>query len=422
MAWSAVVSIANSVLIWIFMARWRETEVLGKFTIVMSLYMLFFTICSLGLSPFIINETTRLQSSQNDAAKGFISTTAISLLVWGFVCALLMTLTGFAASSSLEVWTSTAILSLAMIPTGVITASEAVSISFGRTRLIAFVTTLENVLRTVIPLALIYFNYELPVIFASFVFVRFTAITIYAFAGRKLFSIFDFDREILKRIVKAAPTFAIITILASLNWQILAILLGRFSTESETAKYGVASRFLIPVMIVMASYASVIQPLIAQKLQDSETETGVLLSKVVRNVLLVATFAGIVSPFLATYVLTVLFGTTYADVAPTLNILALTVAPFCAVMIIARGLVAKNLQKVDLMANAVGVFISVALGSILVTRFGALGAATTQLVAFLTIALIQMGALSSAIKGFAIWRTTAISFACLILALVFIWK
>ncbi|MBC7797445.1 MAG: oligosaccharide flippase family protein, partial [Pyrinomonadaceae bacterium] len=385
MAWSACVSIANSVLIWIFMARWRETEVLGKFTIVMSLYMLFFTICSLGLSPFIINETTRLQSSQNEAAKGFISTTAISLLVWGVVCALMMTLTGFAASSSFEVWISTAILSLAMIPTGVITASEAVSISFGRTRLIALVTTLENVLRTVIPLALIFFGYELPVIFASFVFVRLTAITIYAFAGRKLFSIFDFDRKVLRRIIKAAPTFATITILASLNWQILAILLGRFSTEIETAKYGVASRFLIPVMIVMASYASVIQPLIAQKLRDSETETGVLLSKVVRNVLLVATFAGIVSPFLATHVLTVLFGTTYADVAPILNVLALTVAPFCAVMIIARGLVAKNLQKVDLMANAVGVFISVALGSILVTRFGALGAATTQLVAFLTI-------------------------------------
>ncbi|MBC7797213.1 MAG: hypothetical protein H7Z37_10105, partial [Pyrinomonadaceae bacterium] len=71
---------------------------------------------------------------------------------------------------------------------------------------------------------------------------------------------------------------------------------------------------------------------------------------------------------------------------------------------------------------AVGVFISVALGSILVTRFGALGAATTQLVAFLTITIIEIGALSSAIKGFAIWRTTAISFACLILALVFIWK
>ena len=84
MAWSGAISIANSVAVWVFMARLREPDEIGRFTIVMSLYMLFFTICSLGLSPFIVNEISRLiGENDEDQARSFISTTTISLLILG---------------------------------------------------------------------------------------------------------------------------------------------------------------------------------------------------------------------------------------------------------------------------------------------------------------------------------------------------
>ena len=83
MAWSGAISIANSVAVWVFMARLREPDEIGRFTIVMSLYMLFFTICSLGLSPFIVNEISRrIGENDEDQARSFISTTTISLLIY----------------------------------------------------------------------------------------------------------------------------------------------------------------------------------------------------------------------------------------------------------------------------------------------------------------------------------------------------
>lgn len=420
MAWSGAVSIANSVAVWVFMARWREPEEMGRFTVVMSLYMLFFTICSLGLSPFIVNEISRRLGENNKTeAEKFISTSTISLFVWGIICAVLMTIAGFIFSPSNEVRISTLVLSFAMIPTGAITCSEAVSISFGKARLIAIVNTLENLLRTIIPIALVFYGYSLPIICASFVFVRFVSITVYFLANLKISNLKVFDREVFRKLLKAAPTFAGITILASLNWQIVTMLLGRFSTEVESAKYGVASRFFIPVMILMAGYAGVIQPLLANKEND---KLGAFLSKVIKNLLLLATLASLLAPFFSEFVLRILFGENYAASASSLNILALTVVPFCAVMIIGRGLVATNSQHIDLIANAVGVAVCALVGMILIPKYGAVGAATTQFLSLLSMALVEIGYFSHKVLNFKVWHTAAFSFACLLTVCGFIWK
>ncbi|HLM00730.1 MAG TPA: hypothetical protein VK400_06720, partial [Pyrinomonadaceae bacterium] len=184
MAWSGAVSIANSILIWVFMARMRDVEELGRFTIVMALYALFFSVCSLGLMPYMVNEISRRkarsesgesgESGEKSAAgvSGFIGGASAFLLVSGICCAVLMAACGFWASESWSVRVSTMILSLAMIPTGLIGVAEATAISYGRTRLIAFVTTLENVLRTAVPLGLIWLGYDISAVCVSFVAVR----------------------------------------------------------------------------------------------------------------------------------------------------------------------------------------------------------------------------------------------------------
>src|SRR3712207_8632133 len=62
------------------------------------------------------------------------------------------------------------------------------------------------------------------------------------------------------------------------------------------------------------------------------------LSKMARYPLILSALAALISPFLSRQVLVAFFGNNYADVAPTLNILALCIVPFCLVMVVARGL------------------------------------------------------------------------------------
>src|SRR5688500_11928749 len=76
MALSGTVSIANSVVLWIFLARMRPAEELGRFTIVMAVYALFVSVCSLGLMPYFVTEIRRLRDKTNGAGRtvvGFIS-------------------------------------------------------------------------------------------------------------------------------------------------------------------------------------------------------------------------------------------------------------------------------------------------------------------------------------------------------------
>lgn len=415
--WSGVVSIANSVLLWIFIARLRDTEELGRFTTVMGLYALFFTVCSMGLMPYIVSEISRRNAEKT--VENFIGSVSVFLFISGFICAILMTASGFLVSESSSVRISTAILSLAMIPTGLISTAEATAIAYGRTRLIAFVSTFENLLRTIVPLALLYAGFDISIICVSFVAVRFVALAIYFVAAQNLFAKFAFNKIEFAKILKVTPTFAGTIILAAINWQAAIILLGRISTENESAKFGVASRFLIPVAILMASYASVIQPTISKFTNEN---SGAYLAKMARYPLTLATFAAIASPFLSRFVLTLFFGEKYADVAPVLDILAVSVVPFCLVMVVARGLVATNSQHIDFAANALGVIAFFAVGLVLIPNYGAKGAAIAQLVSFLLMALFEIFYLSKKINNFKIWRTASLSSVFLIVTYIIIWK
>lgn len=165
---SGAVSVANSVLIWIFMARWRDAEELGRFTIVMGLYALFYNICSLNLAPLFVREITRRSAGSIENLRKFTGTAAGFLVFSGTICAVLMTAGGFLVSAAAEVRISTAVLSLALIPTALIALGEAHSVADGRGRLMAGVTTLENILRTVVPLFLIVFGFPMWAICVSF--------------------------------------------------------------------------------------------------------------------------------------------------------------------------------------------------------------------------------------------------------------
>ncbi|HYE74140.1 MAG TPA: hypothetical protein VEF04_12455, partial [Blastocatellia bacterium] len=79
LAWSGIVNIANSVVLWMGLARWREAEEVGRFTIAMSIYLVFFGLCSLGLAPMIINEYTRRRAARNGTREKeiFIASTTV---------------------------------------------------------------------------------------------------------------------------------------------------------------------------------------------------------------------------------------------------------------------------------------------------------------------------------------------------------
>ena len=390
LVWSGGVNVANSVLLWMVLARWREAAEVGRFTVAVSLYLTFVALCSLGLGPYLVSEITRRKPS--GAHHSLIASAAAFLFSTSVAFAGLMCATGFVVSEAREVQITTALLSLALLPTGLLVTAEATFIANGRTRVIALANTLENLFRTLVPLVLVMAGARLALIGLSFVGARVLACLVYAIAARGTWwHLFSARRSDVVTLAKAMPTFAGITIFSALHWQIAALLLGRLSSEVAAAEYGVASRFLVPVAVLLASYTSVLQPEATRLAALSRTALGEFLSRSVRLVLLFALpfVAGIW--LLAREALAWLFGAKYGDAAIVLGLLGTTALPLCLAMLVARGLVATKQQWVDLVANMAGVLTCALAGWALIPRFGATGGAAAMLLSMVVLAGIEIG-------------------------------
>jgi O-antigen/teichoic acid export membrane protein len=407
LVWSGLVNLANSVALWAVMARWREPEEVGRFTVVLSIYLAFVALCSLGLGPLVVSEYAR----RSEAARGgggvpgrerstggfapapacFAASAAVFLLACSVVFAALMSATGYALSASGEARLATAVMSLALPPSALIAVAEAVCTATGRTRVVAFATTAENALRTLVPLALVVAGYGLVAIGAAFVAARLAGCVVYAVAGRWRPGSLKYARRAeVGRIAAATPTFAGITILSALHWQLAALLVGRFGGEAAAAEYGVATRFLVPTVVLLAGYANVVLPEASRLAAVSPRAAGEFLSRGLRLVVTLALPFALGAALLAPDALAWLFGARYAGGAPSLALLAASVVPLAAVMIVSRGLIAAGRQRVDLVGNAAAVAACAVGCVVLIPRWGATGAAAAHLLSMLVLAAVEV--------------------------------
>jgi O-antigen/teichoic acid export membrane protein len=408
MTLSGSVSIANSVLIWVVLARMRGVDEVGQFAAVMGLYSLFYGTVSLGLMPYLINEiAARNTGALKLSLRDLLGSASVLMGLSGFVSSVLMTAATLVLSNSHEERLAAALLSLAMIPTPLIVVADSASIAFGRARLVAVITTAENVLRTLVPIWLIWSGYGIVAVCSSFAALRFLALAINGIVYRSSLTQFVFSRMEFRALARVFPTFAATITLSSLNWQVPLIVLGYVSSGVETASFGVASRFLIPVTILMGAYANAIQPSLGERFHRAPHEFTTYLAKVSGYPLLLAGLAAISSIFFSGLVLGKLFGANYESAAPVLEILAISTVPFCLVMTVARGLVAANSQKIDLLANGVGVGVCICAVSFLVPGYGARGAALALLLSFGAMALIETVYFGSKIAVVGSWRLSS---------------
>lgn len=408
MAWTGVVGIASSVLVWIFLARLRDIEDVGRFAIVMGLYALFFNFNSLGLMTYLVNELSRRGPN---AAREFISSSGVFLSLSSVICAVVMCGSALIVSGSSEVVFSAFVLSLSLLPSNVITVSEAVAISCGRLRFIAAISTMENILKTIIPLGLILAGYNIVAICVSFTLIRVVAMVVHLVANKVRADQFRFCWKEFQTLAKVSPTFAGTGVMAALNWQAPLFMLAYFSSEAQSAEFGAASRFLMPVSILLGGYVNAVQPSLARHIAQAPQASGTYFSKLAGYPLSIAFVAAVGSMFLSEQVLVLLFGEPYATAAPTLKTLVMSIIPFCLIMVASRGLVATGLQRIDLLANVVGFITCVCAGLIAIPRYGAVGAAIAQLACFSIMGVIEVAVLSRKLGGLGIIRRAAWSSA-----------
>ncbi len=374
LAASGALGIANSLLIWMLLARMREPAEVGQFAVIMGLYTVFMTICTLGLTPFLASEFGR-----REERSGFLASAAALIGGWSVVCGVGLALAGRMIDGSPEVAASSLVLSIAMVPTGLIAVAESYLMATGRFRRVSLTTAIESLLRAVVPVLLLLRGASLTTMFAAMAAIRCLVCLGYAVIGLSPARWWALLREVrwdvVREIRAVVPTFAGVTVLAALHWQIAIVLTHELAGEVETARYGVASRFLVPVTMLLMSHVNALQPVAGRLASRSSAELGLLLSGSLRMVIGLSLPLAIVAILLGKDLLRVLFGENYVAAYPAFALLGLSVPGLGMAVVAARGLVALGRQRMDLLANLLAVAVAIPSGMLLIPRYGAAGAA-----------------------------------------------
>ena len=106
------------------LARWRDAAEVGRFTLAISVYLIFSGLCTLGIGPYLVSEFTHRKDPQTHLR--FTASAAVFLSLCAGGLAVLMCASGFFVSAASEVRLMIALLSLALLPTGLIVTAEAV--------------------------------------------------------------------------------------------------------------------------------------------------------------------------------------------------------------------------------------------------------------------------------------------------------
>ncbi|MDH3602363.1 MAG: flippase, partial [Candidatus Tectomicrobia bacterium] len=349
------------------------TEGLGRYTLVLAYFYFFVMVTPLGLDTFLTREGVREAAALpallgNAAGLGV----AVSLLAMGI-------LLGISGAPGYDAATQSALrlMSLAIVPSTLLTLFEGVFVARQRFEYIAASSLLELTIKIGGSIPLLFLGYRVQAVVGMIVASRVLACGLaWGLLSRVDVSLqWSFEPSVLRKLLQAAPTFLCISVFAALYWRIDTLMLSVLRDLTDVGYYGAAYRIMDIAKILPHSLCRALYPRIAQSARTEPNRLNQLGSLALRYLWVVLLpLAGVVTIF-AEPILVVLYGEAFRPAALLLTILIWTVLPYAWVRYYAYVLIAADCQRVDLRLNMIMAGVNVVLNWILIPHYGPLGAA-----------------------------------------------
>ena len=197
------------------------------------------------------------------------------------------------------------------------------------------------------------------------------------------------QRQTVEKLLRLAPTFLLIAIVAAVYWRINIVMLSASEQLDSVGLYGAAWRLLELAMVLPQSLCLAVYPSMAALAKSDSRAVRDLGDSTIRILLLCSVPLALVVTAAAPWILRLLYGPAFAGAAPTLAILVWTIVPYSIVRYQAYALIAGDRQGGDLLLNTVMAGVTVLANLILIPRYGALGAAVATLGSIAVYALLQ---------------------------------
>ncbi len=376
-----------SLVLVLAIGRLQGVEVLGKYSLLMSIFVFGMSAAGFGL-PVVI--TREVAQAPDEAGRWFVNAAALSMALALPLVALAVLAFG-ARSADEQMALALALAALTVLPSAVTQCAEAVLLAQERARDFVLINLAETAARAAVGTGLVLAGFGVVAIAALLLSLRAAAAVAFVLAlHRRGVDIAPrLDRRTAWRLAGYVPVTGLIPVVNALYARADIFLLSSLGTWSEVGLYSAALRLVDLARTITPAYARAVYPVLARLRAAGAEQYAAAARRATRDGLVLAIPIAIGLYACADPLIRVLFGTELAPAAAILRILAWTVIPFALAIVLAQVLFAANRQAVDLGVNVICMGVSLVAVVLLVPRFGAAGAAVAALGASSLYAALQ---------------------------------
>jgi O-antigen/teichoic acid export membrane protein len=390
---------AFGLLLVLAISRHLGADGLGRYSLVFSLLYFFNTLGPLGLNSIVTRESARDRAAIEPILANalLLSTTASIVLTIAMACL------GYALDYDAQTRQALALLSLCVVPFTVGMLFESVFVALEKMQHIALTMSVEYLFKVGVALLLVYLGYGLQAVLVMAILGRVLAclLGVHLLRREGIAVRWQRDTVIIKRLLKLAPTFVLITVFASLYWRIDIVMLSKLQPMLEVGYYSAAYRVFDLAMVIPYSLCLALYPNVAAAAQSDQPLLVTLGRSTMRYLIALTLPAAVCMSVFSGRLLQFLYGPGFADATPTLSVLMWTLVFYGVVRYHAYVLVAANCQRVDLWLNIVMSIVNIVLNCVLIPRYSHLGAALATLVSILAYGSVQYWYLRTRLPGYA---------------------
>jgi len=384
---SNVLSPIFSMVLVLAISRLRGAEMLGKYSLVMTVFIVGQSCAPLGLPILVTREVAK---SPRLAGHYFMNA---CLLTGGLVALALLALIpgAWAIQSDHEMRLAMAWTLLSLLPSVPMAIGEAVLLAFGRAADYVTVGFAENVARASVGALLVFSGHDVAAIAAALLVMRILASIVLAAVLRWRGVTFDtrFDRALWREFLAHVPVLGSIPIVNQIYARSDVFLLTALGTWGDVGIYSAGLRLVDLARTVPLAYSKAIYPVLSRAYGQRVEEFTAVAQRSLRHGLLMMAPATILLCSCSPVLITAFYGSRISGGETSLALLSWTLIPLMVAAVLAQVLFSAGKQAIDLRVNIISTAINVPANLLLIPRLGAAGAALAVLLSMSVYAALQ---------------------------------
>jgi O-antigen/teichoic acid export membrane protein len=386
-----LVQIINPLLGMVFviaLARINGAAGLGEYTFALSMVAIFEGIAGLGLRGYIIREIGKCQTNWHAIFTSNMALGVASALAAQIAMISSAKLMGY----DTEILQGLFIISFSLLPTVVMYVLISILYAFDRMTVAGIVQILETVVRVILGLGTIFLGLGMKWLLVGFVISRTLAAMMTWWAQIKHVGKPKrvWDREAFQALLKTAPTFAGMAILAAVYWRINILMLSRLAGTEAVGQFSAGYRLMDLITFVGGGVLTSIYPTLSRMFHHARENFRLLIDKGVQYAIMTYLPVAILVHALSAKIIIFFYGPEFLPTASGLRILIWVTLPFTLAKLFANGLVISGHPNLDLRVNIYRLVWNVILNYLLISWMGINGACLATLISIIASVILQI--------------------------------